>query len=101
MQGQVEIAGESRSLEDAEPEWINQRIQRMRADRLAVWVRVTINDGAINIVLQAPGCPSRSGASRRASADERELFDLWDEHHLNDAHFSGGDVVALLRQLPR
>ena len=101
MQVQVEIAGESRALDDAEPEWVNRRIHRMRADGLAVWVRVTINDGAVNIVLQTPGCPSRPGASRRANADERELFDLWDKHHLNDAHFSGGDVVSLLRQLPR
>ena len=101
MKGQIDIAGELRQLDGLDSEWVVQRIDRMRTDGLAVWVRVTINDGAVNIVLQTPGCPRTPGGSRMPNADEQRLFDLWDRHDLNDSHFSGGEVVSFLHDLGR
>jgi hypothetical protein len=101
MKGQIDIAGERRQLDDLDSEWVVQRVDRMRADGLAVWVRVTINDGAVNIVLQTPGCPPTSRGSRKPNADEQRVFDLWDKHDLSDSHFSGGEVVSFLHDLGR
>ena len=95
----IKIGSEERNREDADPSWINQQINRRRKDG-PVCVRVTINDGAINMVLLSGDCP-RSGGGRQASPQEREIFDLWDKHRLNEADFPSGQLVAFIKQLPK
>ena len=96
----VEIAGETRSASEADAQWINQQINRRRRDGLAVCVRVTIEDSAIHLTLSTRGCPV-GDATRRANVEERPIIDLWRKHHLDQDDFTGGDVVAFLKQLNR
>ncbi len=95
----IKIGSEERNREDADPSWINQQINRRRKDG-PICVRVTINNDAINMVLSSGDCP-RAGGGRQARPQEREIFDLWDKHGLNETDFPSGHLVAFIKQLQK
>jgi hypothetical protein len=95
----VQIGDEERDLASADEQWINQQINRRRADGETVCVRVTINQGGLNMVLATPTCGPGSGGGRRPNHDEQRVFDLWDKRGLAKGEFTGGNVVAFLKQL--
>lgn len=97
----VSIGEEQRSLQDATPVWINEQIQRRRADGQPICARVSIQQGGLNMSLATPNCTSTQGSGRRPTPDEQELFALWADRGLNDPHFSGGNLLAFLAQLRR
>jgi len=100
MRIEVEITGERRRLSDADAQWIHEQVGNRRRDHRPVCVRVYVSDGGIDVMLSTPGCPV-GGGSRQASPEERPIIDLWRERHLDQADFTGGDVIAFLRQLMR
>jgi len=100
MNVRIQIAGETRPLSDAEPEWITQQVNRRRAEGQSVCVRVTIEDGPVHLTLSTPGCAAGVG-SRSPSPEEQRFVDLWLKHHLNETMFTGGNVVSFLRQLDK
>lgn len=79
--------------------WINQQINRRRADGLAVCVRVTIKDGDVDMVLSTPTCEPSGGGGRPLRPHEKIVFDLWNQQGMNDANFNGGKLVAFLKKL--
>lgn len=95
----IKIGSEERKKEDVDSSWINQQINRHRKDG-PVCVRVTINDNAIHMVLSSGDCPRTGGGGRPPRPQEKEIFDLWDKHGLNEADFPGGHLVAFIKQLP-
>lgn len=98
----VKIGESERDLSDATPQWINEQINRRRNDGVSVCVRVFINTDSLNIKLSTPTCGSGGGGGgggRPPTRQEREVFALWDKLHLNTADFSGGNLVAFLKQL--
>lgn len=96
----IEIGTSQRGWQDSGLEsWINQMINPVHAAGLPVCVRVRIDDGPIKAILQTPGCSSGVGGSRPPNAQERKIFDLWDQRGLNRADFTGGNLIAFLRQL--
>jgi hypothetical protein len=98
----ISIGNESRSLEQADPEWITQQIQRRRQDAASVCVRIQINSPDLNISFATPSCASSGrGGGRPPNAREREVLDLWAKHGLNDQQFSPGSVVAFVKQALR
>lgn len=97
----VSIGEEQRTLQDATPAWINEQIQRRRADGQSICARVVIHQGGLNMSLATPNCASTQGGGRLPSQSEKELFALWANRGLNDPHFSGGNLVAFLAQLKR
>lgn len=97
----VSIGEEQRSLQDATPVWINEQIQRRRADGQSICAKISIQQGGINMSLATPNCISTPGGRRRPTQEEKELFALWADRGLNDPHFSGGNLVAFLAQLRR
>jgi len=97
----VNIGQEQRSLHEATPEWINQQIQRRRADGESVCVRVSILEGGLDMALSTPNYMNSGGGGRPPSSNEKEIFHLWRERGLDDPHFSGGNLVAFLAQLKR
>jgi hypothetical protein len=95
----IQIGDEERDLDNADEHWINQQINRRRADGKSVCVRVTIHAGDLDMVLSTPTCGASGGGSRPPRPGEKEVFDLWNERGLNKADFTGGNLVAFLKQI--
>lgn len=97
----IRIGDQEKEFESADESWINQQINRRRADGLAVCVKVTIHIGDLNMVLITPTCANASGGGRAPTAHEQEIFELWNRLGLDSANFTGGNVIAFLKQLRR
>lgn len=99
---QIQIGSSERqfsSIRDLDESWINQQINRRKADGQAVCVQVSIEQTSVNIRLSTPACSKSGGGGRPPNPQEKAIFDLWDERGLNQANFSGGNVVAFFKQL--
>jgi len=97
----IRIGEEERGLDSADEHWINQQINRRRADGQSVCVMVILHEGLLDMVLSTPNCGASGGGGRPPRPEEKEVFDLWGQRGLNDADFSGGSLVAFLIQLNR
>lgn len=95
----VQIGGDERDLATADEQWINQQINRRRADGQTVCVRVTVKEGDLSMVLSTPTCGGSGGGGRPPRPQEKEIFNLWNQRGLDDANFTGGNLVAFLKQL--
>lgn len=96
----VTIGGESRDINDANESWINQQINRRRKDGQSVCVVVSVKTSGVDMRLSTPGCSDFAGGGGRApNENERELFDLWDKRGLNRPDFTGGNLIAFLKQI--
>jgi hypothetical protein len=76
-----------------------QQIDRRRADGGTVCVEVRINEGDVNMVLATSQCRGTGGSSRVPNAAEERIFALWEKVGLKREAFSGGQLVAFLKQL--
>ncbi len=97
---QIGTSGERR-LEEADESWINQQINRRRAEGQPVCVRVSIQTDGLHMSLSTPSCAGNGGGGRAPNAREQQVFDLWQQRGLNSNDFTGGNVVAFLKQLDR
>ncbi len=99
----VKIGSEERSLDTADEQWINQQINKRRADGEQVCVRVQIVAEGVNVSLSTPTCGGGRGGGRgrRPNANEQRIVDLWRERGLTAPNFTGGSLVAFLKQLRR
>lgn len=97
----VKIGNETRPFETADPQWINQQISARRAAGETVCVVVQVNCPGANLTLATPTCGGgQAGGGGRAPNDlESKIFGLWNERGLNDVKFTGGHLVAFLKQL--
>lgn len=96
----VTINGETRDAADVPESWINQQINRRQKDALPVCVRVAIKTSGVDLALATPGCGDGAGG-RQPNPNEMEIIELWRKRGLNDPDFSGGNLVAFLKQLSR
>ena len=97
----IRIGSETGSLIHATESWINEEINRRRHDGQNVCVEVAINTGGLNIRLATPGCGEGAGGGRAPNANEQEVLDLWSKRGFDSADFTGGNLVAFLKQLRR
>lgn len=97
----IRIGDQERDYDSADENWINQQINRRRADGLQVCVRVTIHLGDMDMILSTPTCGSSSRGGRRPRPSEQEVFDLWNQRGLDSPDFTGGNLVAFIKQLRR
>lgn len=95
----VKIGSDEMNASDIDSAWVNQQINRRRKDGESVYVIVTIERPPLNMVLSTPTCTTAYGSSRKANKSEQEIFDLWDKHKLNRNDFTGGNLIAFLRQI--
>lgn len=95
----VQIGENERKLDEASPQWINEQINRRRADGNPVCVRVLIDTGAVNLALATGDCPGGGGGGRPPNDQEKEILQTWEKLHLNSSDFTGGNLIAFLRQL--
>lgn len=97
----VRIGNDSRRLEDVEESWITQHVNNRRRDGLPACVEVMINTGAVNVRLATPACAPGGGGGRPPRPDEAEIIQLWSKLGLGSDDFSGGNLVAFIKQLRR
>ncbi len=94
----VRIGTSERNLYSADESWINQQINCRRQDMQRVCVRVFIKDNFLNMELSTPGCDG-GGGGRPPNSQEERIFDLWNRLGLNRPEFSGGNLIAFLKQI--
>lgn len=96
----VIIGDTERELSNADPHWINEQINRRRADGVPVCVKVLIDGHPVNLALATPTCSSNGGGGGRPlNTEEQDVVALWERLHLNTHEFTGGNLVAFLRQI--
>lgn len=79
--------------------WINRQINGLRGDGHSVCIRVSLQEGPLNMSLTTPGCVGSGGGGRGPNREESMVFDLWDKHGLNRADFHGGNLIAFFKQV--
>ena len=97
----VRIGNETRSVNEADENWITQQISRRRRDGQNVCAEVSINTGGLNLRLTTPACGSVGGGGRPPNNNEQQVFELWDKRGLNSTDFTGGNLVAFVKELDR
>jgi hypothetical protein len=97
----IRIGGEVKNFADASESWINPQIQQQRHAGQNVCVQVTINIPGLNVSLATPGCSGGGGGGRAPNDTEREVLELWHKRGLDETSFTGGNLVAFLKQLKR
>lgn len=95
----IVIGTSERDLNDASESWINEQINRRKADGLPVCVKVLIDKPGIKMSLSTPTCQQSGGGGRPPNADEHKIFQLWERLHLGTDKFTGGNLIAFLKQL--
>ena len=93
----IKIGAIEKDLEDAHESWINQAINRLREGGQPVCVRVRIQTDSLDFTLATRGCARARG--RPPVPSEQKIFDLWKKRGLTEPDFTGGNLVAFLRQL--
>lgn len=94
----VRIGDVEREFTNKSESWINQQINRRRADRIKVCVKVTILQHELNMILMTSNCP-RGGGGKQPNHFEKKVFELWEKRGLNSEDFTGGNLIAFLKQL--
>jgi hypothetical protein len=95
----IRIEEAEMDFDSIDESWINQQINRRRANGVAVCVRVTIKEADLDMILSTPTCGASGGGGRPPRPREKRVFDLWNQRGLNGADFTGGNLVAFLKQL--
>ena len=88
------------SVRDIDEQWINQQINRRRESGVDVFVRVTIHQGILNMILSTPNCPGGGGggSGRPPNQQEHAVYNLWSSRGLDAPNFTGGNLIAFLKQ---
>lgn len=99
MGARVIIGSSERDLNNIEPNWISEQIDRRRRDGAPVCVKILIDQDNINLALATSDCPSSPGVRRTLTGPEKEVLDLWKKLHLTESQFSAGNLIAFIKQL--
>jgi hypothetical protein len=94
----VRIGNTEKDLKDVRGSWINEQLNRRRRDNASICVQVTIDKPPLNMVLSTPGC-SGTGGCRTPNTLEQRILELWEKYKLNSSDFTGGSLIAFLRQI--
>jgi hypothetical protein len=94
----VRIGNDEREYSERENSWINEQIRRRRAEEGEVCVQVKIDHGAIQLVLFTSDC-RLGGRGGHLNRVQNDVFELWKQMHLNEKDFTGGNLIAFLRQV--
>lgn len=86
------------TLRDLDEQWVNEQINRRRVEGQSICVQVRISSGEIGMLLSTPDC-SGGGGGRRPNDRESAVLELWEQRQLNQENFTGGNLIAFLRQL--
>lgn len=92
----ITIGGLQRSSGELTESWVNQQVNKRRREGKEVCVRLSVN----GITLTSCGCPPTGGrGGGTLSRMQKRIIQLWRKHGLDECEFTGGNVVAFLKQL--
>lgn len=98
----VHIGDGALPLDQADPNWITEQLNRRRKAGQSVCVRVKIEvHPDINMLLSTLNCQKGNGVTRGLRRKEQMIFELWERHNLNNSEIHPGDLVSFLRQLDK
>lgn len=97
----VTINGDERSGSDITESWVTQQVNNRRRNRAPVCVVVQLKESNLNMTLRTVDCTTRGGGSRAPNAREQRVFELWNKLQLDGSDFTGGDLLAFLKQVER
>jgi hypothetical protein len=97
----IRIGNDSRRLEEADESWIAQEVNNRQREGVPVCAEVTIKTSTLNVKLATPACGPGGTGARAPRPDEAVIIELWGKHKLASDEFSGGNLVAFIKQLSR
>jgi hypothetical protein len=98
----LKIGANARDFADiggVDESWISRQINGLQGDHYPVCVRVTVEEGPINMTLATTDCAASGGGGRPPNAQESQAFELWEKLGLSKRGFSGGNLIAFFKQL--
>lgn len=87
------------NINEIDESWISQQINWSKNNGHPICVRVSIDEGSINLLLATHGCASSGGGSRLPNRDESRVFDLWSEMKLDNRDFQLEKFIAFFKRL--
>jgi hypothetical protein len=97
----ITIGLAERELKEADESWVNQQINLRRKDEQPVTVKVTFNVENLHFTLSTPTFNGGGSGDWHPNPQEKAVIDLWNERGLSKKNFTGGNVVAFLKQLKK
>lgn len=97
----IQIGTSQHNFCDVSESWIHQQVGQRQDDGQNVCARVTLNNGSVNLLLSTPQCSCAAGGGRRPNQKEAEIIELWNKLHLNEPHWTAGNLVAFVKQAQR
>lgn len=94
----IRIGQAERDLEGANPNWIREHVDDLRARGQSVCVEVTLHFGPVDMILATPAC-SGGGGSREADRQEMKILELWRKKGLNNDDFNVRDLIDFVERL--
>lgn len=97
----LKIGDGERKLFEADEHWITDQINQRRRDGLLVCVQVIIDFGGRRLRLTTPVCAGSGGGGMAPTAQEMQIFELWDKMGMNRDDFSPGKLIAFRAHLKK
>ena len=95
----VRIGGAEHELSTIDESWVNQQINRRKADGINACVQVIIQKDGLDMGLSTPNCANSGRGTRPPTKQEAAVFELWKRMKLDTNEYSGGNLIAFLKQL--
>jgi hypothetical protein len=94
----IRIGGSEKLLNEVTESWITHQVQERKSDRQAVCVQVILNGNGVDMSLSTPQCSGIGGGGRKPNQEEQNLFNRWNDRHLNQDDWAVGNLIAFLKQ---
>ena len=83
----VKIGSSERRIQDVDPSWIHEQVNRHRQDNEPVCVEICVDHDQVNGRLSTPERKGRRSLGRPPNTQEAEIFKLWNRN--------SGDIILL------
>lgn len=87
------------NIGEIDENWITRQIADLRNNTILPCIRVSIEEGSVNLFLATQGCASSGGGSRLPNREESRIFDLWREMKLDGENLQPGILVAFFKRI--
>ena len=95
----IRIGNSEKELSEASESWITHQVRERQHDGQPVFVQVILKTDDVDMVLSTPQCGGGGGGGRGPNRKESEIFELWNQRHLNQNDWAAGNLIAFLKQL--